>query len=41
MFPNSAFTIELLKQIKTKKIAIYFNLPNGGNINNIKILAKA
>ena len=40
IYPNSAITLELLKEFKTNKIKICFNLENGGNINEIKILAK-
>ena len=40
IFPNSAFTFEILKTIKTNKIVVCFNLPNGGQINEIKVLAK-
>ena len=37
VFPNSAFTIELLKEIITDKITITFNLEEVKNINGIKI----
>ena len=40
IYPNSAITIELLKEIKTNKITLCFNLEHGGNINEIKILGK-
>lgn len=40
VFPNSSITLELLKEIKTSKIIIGFNLPIAGNINGIKILGK-
>ena len=40
VYPCSAFSIEIYKNIKTNKITITFNLPNGGNINEIVILGK-
>lgn len=36
--PASAFTIDILKYFKADKVTICFNLPDGGNINEIVIL---
>ena len=38
--PSSAITVEFVKSIKTNRIIIAFNLPEGGSINDIKILGK-
>ncbi|MBQ4060902.1 MAG: family 43 glycosylhydrolase [Bacilli bacterium] len=39
-FPNSAFTFEIIKEVKTNKIIICFNLGDQLNINEIVILGK-
>ena len=38
--PMSGFNLEFLKTFKAEKVKICFNLPNGGNINEIVILGK-
>ena len=38
--PNSAFTIEFPKTFKASKVVLCFNMPNGGRINEIKVLGK-
>ena len=38
--PCSAFTIEFPKTFMSKKVTVCFNLPNGGNINEIKVLGQ-
>ena len=40
VYPCSAFSIEVYKNIETNKLTFTFNLPNGGNINEIVILGK-
>ena len=40
IFPNSAFTVDINGNIRTNKITITFNLPNGGQINDIAIMGK-
>ena len=38
VFPNSAITVEFPNTFKSKKVIVCFNLPNGGQINEIKVL---
>ena len=38
IYPNSAFTIEFYKVIKSNKVTICFNLPDGASINEIVVL---
>ena len=38
--PNSAFTIEFPKTFKASRVVLCFNMPNGGRINEIKVLGK-
>ena len=40
VFPNSAFTVEFYTEFKSNKVVICFDLPNGGQINEIKVLGK-
>ena len=40
IFPNSAFTLEMKKEVKTNKIVFCFNLSESLNINEIVILGK-
>ena len=38
VFPNSAFTFDFFKQIKTNKLVLCFDLPEEANINEIVVL---
>ena len=40
VYPNSAFTIEFQKTFKADRVVLCFNLPEGGRINEIKVLGK-
>ena len=40
VFPNSAFTVEFYTEFKSNKVVICFDLPEGGQINEIKVLGK-
>ena len=40
VFPNSAFTVEFYTTFKANKLTICFNLPEGGQINEIVVLGK-
>lgn len=40
VFPGSAYTVEFPNTFKASKVVVCFNLPNGGQINEIKVLGK-
>jgi hypothetical protein len=40
VFPNSAFTVEFYTTFKANKLTVCFNLPEGGQINEIVVLGK-
>ena len=40
IIPNSAFTVEFYTEFKSNKVVVCFNLPEGGQINEIKVLGK-
>lgn len=40
IYPNSAFTLEFNKKFKTNKVVVCFDAPNGGRINEIKVLGR-